>query len=416
MQHYGYEHFEAALSSIETLAPAAGSADDIIQRALRAARTHLGLQVAYLSEFVGPDTVFRHVDAPGLEHMIKPGDSRSLDDVYCRHILAGRLPQLIADTAKEPFAMAMPITGAVPIGSHVSVPIRLGTGEVYGMFCCLGPAADPTLNERDLNVMRCFADIAAAEVDRRLAGEAELRAQRQRVAAIVAERRLAIHYQPIWDIAARRAIGFEALARFDAAEQRSPDAWFAEAQRVGLGAELELLAVELALEGLTKLPVDAYLTVNSSPSAAASPALRKLLVGSPLERLVLEITEHEGVTDAAGLVEALAPLRRAGLRIAVDDAGAGYSGLQQILELKPDIIKLDRFFVRSIETDPTRRALATALADFARSVGCAIIGEGVETAAELRVLEEIGFRKVQGYLLGRPRPVDALQLDYCDVA
>jgi hypothetical protein len=81
MQHYGHEHFEAALSSIETLAPPVDNADDIIQRALRAARTHLGLQVAYLSEFVGTETVFRSVDAPGLDHLIKPGDSRPLDDV-----------------------------------------------------------------------------------------------------------------------------------------------------------------------------------------------------------------------------------------------------------------------------------------------------------------------------------------------
>ena len=89
-----------------------------------------------------------------------------------------------------------------------------------------------------------------------------------------------------------------------------------------------------------------------------------------------------------------------------------HASLQHILHLRPDIIKLDRFFVHSIESDPARRALATALADFARSVGCAIIGEGVETVAELRALEEIGFAKVQGYLLGRPAPIETLRVEY----
>jgi hypothetical protein len=94
---------------------AAAPGESLVTRALQAVRAHLGLQVAYVSEFVGDETVFRQVDAPGLEHLIKPGDSRSLDDVYCRHILEGRLPELIPDTANEPYAMAMPITAMAPL-------------------------------------------------------------------------------------------------------------------------------------------------------------------------------------------------------------------------------------------------------------------------------------------------------------
>jgi hypothetical protein len=137
-----------------------------IQVALRSIRTHLGMEVAYVSEFVGERTVFRQVDAPGLEDLIKVGDSHSLDDVYCRHILDGRLPNLMADTNAVAFAAAMPITRAVPIGKHMSIPLRLADGEVYGMFCCLGPHADTSLNDRDLNTMRVFADFPAHEVQR----------------------------------------------------------------------------------------------------------------------------------------------------------------------------------------------------------------------------------------------------------
>jgi hypothetical protein len=125
------------------VAPLHDALPDIIDGFLRAARTHLGLQVAYVSEFIGNDALYCHVDAPGLDALIKPGDRRSLDDVYCRHILAGRLPELIPDTTAEPVAQSLPITAAVPIGARVSVPLRLDGDQVFGMFCCLGPAADP---------------------------------------------------------------------------------------------------------------------------------------------------------------------------------------------------------------------------------------------------------------------------------
>ncbi len=125
----------------------AGAPDaHLVTRALQAIRSHLGMEVAYVSEFVDGRSVFRTVDAPGKEALIKPGDSHSLDDVYCRHILEGRLPSLIPDTADEPIAMAMPITKAVPIGAHMSVPIRLPDGRPYGMFCCLSSAPDRSLN------------------------------------------------------------------------------------------------------------------------------------------------------------------------------------------------------------------------------------------------------------------------------
>jgi hypothetical protein len=125
-----------ARSLYDLIAPAARPvhSDELIARALAAIRAHLGMDVSYVSQFDGDRTIFRVVDAPGLEHVIKPGDSRPLDDVYCRHILEGRLPQLMPDTAAEPVAAAMPITQAIPIGKHISAPIRMPDGSIYGMF------------------------------------------------------------------------------------------------------------------------------------------------------------------------------------------------------------------------------------------------------------------------------------------
>jgi GAF domain-containing protein len=129
----------------------------VVQRALAAIRAHLGMDVAYISQFVGDEMVLREVDAPGQETLVKVGDAHSLNDTYCRHILAGRIPELMPNTADHPLAASMPITGALPIGRHMSVPVRLADGSEYGMFCCLGFAPDESLHERDLNMMRAFA-------------------------------------------------------------------------------------------------------------------------------------------------------------------------------------------------------------------------------------------------------------------
>lgn len=400
------EQDEAAAGIRDAIASAAGDGDSVIDRALRAVRAHLGLQVAYVSEFVGNDSVFRAVDAPGLEALIKPGDVRSLDDVYCRHILAGRLPELIPDTSAEPIAAAMPITAMVPIGAHVSVPLRLSDGAVYGMFCCLGPHPDPTLNARDLGVMRAFADLAAFEIDRERQASLAGRESAARIRDVIDQDAIGIVYQPIWSLSSERPIGFESLARFAAEPVRAPDLWFAEAAEAGLGTELEIAAIRAALQPLRALPGDVYLAVNASPETAMSAAFADCLAGLPLDRIVLEITEHRCVDDFKALSDAIAPLRARGLRLAVDDAGAGYSGLQQILQVRPDLIKLDRALIQDIGEDPGRRALAAALAMFARETGSRLIAEGVETEAELAMLRALGVETVQGYLLGRPVPLE----------
>ncbi len=406
----GVEPQGSALADMLSANPHKHSTEEFLQRALAAVRTHLGLQVAYISEFEGDDAVFRVVDAPGLEHLAKPGDRHSLDDVYCRHILAGRLPELIPDTAVEPIAMALPVTAAIPIGAHVSVPLRMPDGEVYGMFCCLGPASDPSLNARDLATMRTFAELAAFEI----AEEREQRSARDgaiaRIDAAIAAGRSCV-YQPIWNLTEQRPIGFEALARFAAEPVRTPDKWFAEAAAIGLGPELELAAIETAIEGLASLPAPLYLALNVSPATVVDLRLAQMLAHLPLERVVLEITEHDAIADVDAINFALAPLRARKMRLAVDDAGAGYSGLQQILCLKPDLIKLDRTLIQDIHRDPAKRSLAIALASFARATNSQLIAEGVETDAELAMLRTAGIENIQGYLLGRPMPLaDAVEL------
>lgn len=380
-----------------------------IQRGLEAVRRHLRMEVAYVSRFEDGRSVFREVDAPGLEALIRPGDSRGLDEVYCLHILAGRLPELIPDTAAFPLATAMPITQAVPIGAHVSVPIRLPDGRPYGMFCCLSPRANPSLNDRDLQVMRVFAEMAGHAIAREVVEAEASRSRMAELETVMEERLFTFRFQPILTLQPLQVVGFEALCRFGPEPYRTPDLWFAAAHAAGCGVELELAVLQRAVQALRRLKAPAFLSLNAAPATILSGRLPKLFAGLPTERLVLEVTEHSQVEDYDALRAALAPLRSGGVKLAIDDAGAGYSSLQHILQLQPDIIKLDMGLVRGVDQDPAKRALAAALCFFARETGCQIVAEGIETEAEFAALEALGVSRGQGYLLGRPGDLAAAQ-------
>jgi len=256
-------------------------------------------------------------------------------------------------------------------------------------------------------MMRVFADLTAFEIGRDLDAAKTAKEKETRIRTAIEENQITMVYQPIWKLEGQRPVGFECLARFSAMPQRSPDKWFKEADESGLGTLLELTAIRLALSNLAVFPADIYIAVNASPTTVLSGEFLDAMNEMPVERLVLEITEHAHVEDYNCLLRAIEPLRARGVRLAVDDAGAGYSSLQHILQLQPDLIKLDMGLTRSIDLDPARRALASALVAFARDTGSHIIAEGVETASELSALRSIGVEKAQGYFLGRPMRLEA---------
>jgi EAL domain-containing protein (putative c-di-GMP-specific phosphodiesterase class I) len=221
------------------------------------------------------------------------------------------------------------------------------------------------------------------------------------VRAVLDGETLTVALQPIVSFDGRW-IAVEALARFD--DGRPPDVWFAEATAVGLGVELELLAVRRALADAVQLPPEVLLSLNTSPAAILDPRLPKLLTSSalPLNRVVLELTEHSQVGCYDEVDAVLKPLRAQGLQLAVDDAGAGYASFTHVLQLRPDVIKLDRSLIAAIDTDPARRAFVTAIALLGLELGASLTAEGVETQCELTALANLGVDHAQGYLLGRP--------------
>lgn len=228
---------------------------------------------------------------------------------------------------------------------------------------------------------------------------------RRTTTAILDSGELVIHFQPIVDLTTGATVGAEALSRFPTQPGKSPEVVFGDAFDAGLGPDLELLAVRRALQEAALLDPGLYVAVNVSPAVLGSTSLTDVLraSGVDLRRVVVEVTEHASVADYTQLEKPRQRLRELGVRLAVDDAGAGYASLRHIVSLAPDIIKLDRALVADIDADRARRALVMAVVVYAIEIGTTlVVGEGVETAAELNTLKSLGVDAAQGYLTGRP--------------
>jgi PAS domain S-box-containing protein len=245
---------------------------------------------------------------------------------------------------------------------------------------------------------------------RRVGDEASESAQadavRERIARVLDTRALHIVFQPIIDVTTGRVMGAEALSRFTSEPEQSPQQWFADAARVDLGTQLELLAVSEAMREASYLPDHVAVTINVSPHALLAPDAASLIRFAPRRggRLIIEITEHVSVHDYDAVNAVMEPLRAGGIGLAVDDAGAGYASFQHILKLKPDYIKLDRSLIAGIDQDPDRAALVAALVTFAHKAASDVLAEGIETAAELAEIKDLGVRYAQGYYIGLPHP------------
>jgi len=238
------------------------------------------------------------------------------------------------------------------------------------------------------------------EADRLVTDEAS--ASRERIDRVIEEQAFTIAFQPISELESGYIAGYEALARFRGPPKMSPDLWFDEARAAGLDLELELAVVRKALLALPRLPVDAFLAINVSPGAAASAEIESLCVQSAPERIVLEITEHSSVDDYLTLTERARGLRSLGVRLAIDDAGAGFASLRHVLRLEPDLIKLDKSITHAIDTQKRHQSLAAALLMFANGTSASIIAEGIETREELETLKRLGVPLGQGHYLGHP--------------
>jgi PAS domain S-box-containing protein len=327
-----------------------------------------------------------------------------------RRLPSDRVVDLRAQAQKGPWIEAWHDRPGHPYNDTLSgfgvkavayAPIRDG-GDVIGylLISSADEDAEETLSTA-LPALVEFADISATLIGPKVAERTQTEVIRRRVATIIETTAFTPVYQPIVDIFSDRIVGFEALTRFN--NGRSPEQQFAEAAMANMGRQLEMAAVARAVAGAQDLPAGAWLNVNASPALIlGGDDFARLALNSP-RPLIIELTEHEQIRDYArfrAAVRGLGP----NVRLAVDDAGAGFSSLRHILELQPSFVKLDRALVTNIDDDHARQALVAGLLHFARDGGFWLIAEGVETEAELQTLRELEVHYAQGYLLGKPQP------------
>lgn len=381
------------------------SIDEIIHAAVNLARYCLGMDVAFVTEFKQGRRIFRHVASRSTQAPITVGDSHPLDESYCQRIVSGEIPALVDDSHVYPVLKALGATTAMEIRAHLGVPIWLSDGSVFGTFCCYSRSPLSTLRDTDVVAMTRFAHLIAIMLEQRVLVERAQASASLRLSEVIDQGAMYIAYQPIFNLATDEVTGFEALARFRCEPVRGPAQWFADAHSAARGVEFELLAISNAIKGIGRLAPGAYLSLNVAPCTILSGGLPAALANVPPERLVLELTEHAPIEEYGALNAALASLRSAGLKLAIDDAGSGYASFRHILQLSPDIIKLDQSLIRDIDLDHGRRALAMGLITFAKETGSTIVAEGIENERELAVLKTLGVDTGQGYLLGRPAPL-----------
>ncbi|MEA2213471.1 MAG: hypothetical protein QOF83_3419 [Solirubrobacteraceae bacterium] len=307
------------------------------------------------------------------------------------------------------------VTDPDPVAFARRILDRLGSeqGGRPIVSACIGIALVPR-DGRDAETLLRSVDVAlrvAKRTGRRqvsvYAGEAlsapGARGAEEALKRLIGGEGLTIAVQPIVSTVTGNTHAYEALARFQARGTANPLHWFALADEFDLRDELELACLQSALALLPSRPDGTLLSVNlSGPLLLDGRTDAILAEPESLQGLILELTENSLLEDTPGLHAKISELQAEGVRFAVDDMGAGYSGLRQMTTVRPSYMKLDRSLIRGIDSDPDRGALITALLGYARQTGGHIVAEGVETAAELAALSELGVELVQGFYVARP--------------
>lgn len=362
--------------------------------------------------------------AKSLQSQLRPGLSNTLRetlDTQRAHSAGGILDHLLrasnlhldlevrnfAMPASRPLLGTSEIIGAtVEMPAYLNVPVRLCNGTVDGVLRCFDLSGERRWSDRESAVIRGFIEVATALIERELKHMQDRSKLRKNTESVLYEDLLSVVWQPIFSLRDGSIKGIESLARFQTTPARPPDLWFREAASVGLASILEERAIEQSLQVLQTTPAPLYIACNVSADTICAGILKDVFQHRPLKRIVLEITEHDTVRDYQRLLAFLRPYREQGLRIAVDDAGAGFANFRHILNLRPDIIKLDLSLTRNIDQDASRQALVSGVIRFAQEMGSELVAEGVETETELCALQALGVDSAQGYLRYKPMRFD----------
>lgn len=403
------------LDGLARLATAVAAAPDLtsVYRALmdytRACTPTNGIFVALYDADLG-QRVCVYAAGDGFEQDVTTLPAMPMNEnSQSRAILTGE-PVVVDDldaalAGKPRVNLGMDIDPRLP-QSSVAVPMAV-LGRIIGAFevQSVEPAA---YTDAHVIALRMAGNLAALATERLLQSDPGIMhraTSRDEIRAILRDRAFTVVFQPIVELDGLSTVGFEALTRFS--DGSAPAERFAQARGAGVGAELEVATLEAAFRASEPLPANALLNLNVSPDL--------VLAGEPLTSMlrqwgwqtILELTEHAAVDDYEALRAAIGRLGPT-VRLAIDDAGAGFASFRHILELAPAFVKLDRAIVAGLDADPARQALVAGMRHFAATTGCTLIAEGIETDAELAAARSLGVPLGQGYRLGRPDVAELL--------
>lgn len=295
------------------------------------------------------------------------------------------------------------LPGEAPTAMAI-VPLRAGTAMLGAIVACTLVSDGITFLAGRLPVLESFGAVASALLAPGILARQRRGEVRGQVESVLEQHSFHPVFQPIVELVSGQTVGYEALTRFGDATR--PDRRFADAAAVGLGLELEDACLSAAVAASAYLPAGGWLSLNLSPDLLLERARLKQCLQAATRPTVLEVTEHVAIEDYGAVRAALSSIGSP-IRLAVDDAGAGFASFRHIVELRPEFVKLDIGLVHEIDQDPVRQALVAGIVYFAGKSGCELIAEGIETAAERDLLQSLGVELGQGYLLGRPAPVPA---------
>ena len=376
---------------------------------LRTAKDSLGLSLAFLSRMEGTTQHLEVVESP-MPEAFPDGVTQPRQTSFCQAIMDGRLPAVIPDVTKFPEAMKLPTAQVPGIRSYISVPVVLSDGSVYGTFCAGDLTADERLSDRDTALMAVLAHAAAVIIEPDVHKRRRNTELERRFRPLIDGGGPTVLLQPIVDLATRRRVGAEALSRFPQAWNQPPDECFADAGLIGERERLEILALRRAAGHVAR--VSGYVAMNVSPATLATEQCLEALGRMPLDRVVLELSEHDPVEDYDALHAVLRPLRARGMRLAIDDVGAGFSSLRHIVATAPDVIKLDRSIVTGVRDDAVLAVVVRSLVDLATAVGARVVAEGVETAEDADALADLRVHLGQGWHFDRATAPECLRDTY----
>jgi PAS domain S-box-containing protein len=290
------------------------------------------------------------------------------------------------------------------VQANAFAPVR-HSGVLVGLLIITSAKEDATSQLAEfLPALIEFATVSGALLGPDLIDLTETGSVRHRMVKTIGEGLFHPVFQPIVDLESREVVGYEALTRFDSGQ--SPDRCFADAWTVEMGPALELATLGAAVAAARQLPAGRWLSLNISPRLLADTERLNAVLWPSDRPIVLEITEHEIIEDYTAIQAAIRALGH-NVRLAVDDAGAGIANFGHIIELRPNLVKLDISLVRDVNTDLGRQAMVVGMRHFAAEAGCRLLAEGIETAAEADTLLALGVDLGQGFLFGHPERAEA---------